>query len=127
MGSIEKIMKLYLDDDSVAAVLVALLRRDGHDVQLPMDAGLSGKDDPIHLAHAVLQNRVFLSHNYNDFKLLHDLVVAVQGHHPGILVVRKDNDPKRDLTMNGIVRALAKLVASGTPITDEYHILNHWR
>ena len=26
-------MKLYLDDDSVAAVLVALLQRAGHDVQ----------------------------------------------------------------------------------------------
>ncbi len=120
-------MKLYLDDDSVAAVLVALLRRGGHDVQLPVDAGLRGKDDPIHLAHAVLQNRVLLSHNYNDFKLLHDLVVAVQGHHPGILVVRRDNDPKRDLTMHGIVRAIAELLASGTQIADGYHMLNHWR
>ena len=70
-------MKLYLDDDSVAAVLVALLRRAGHDVQIPVDVGLSGKDDPIHLTHAVLQDRVLLSYNYGDFKLLHDLVHAL--------------------------------------------------
>jgi hypothetical protein len=86
---------------------------------------LAGDDDPVHLTHAVLQDRVLLSYNYRDFEQLHDLVVAVQGHHPGILVVRKDNDPKRDLTMHGIVRALAKLIASGAPIADEYHILNH--
>lgn len=120
-------MKLYLDDDSVAVVLVALLRRAGHDVQIPADAGIDGQEDPVHLTHAVLQDRVLLSHNYRDFKLLHDLVVAVRGHHAGILVVRKDNDPKRDLTMHGIVRAIAKLLASGMPIADEYHILNHWR
>jgi hypothetical protein len=120
-------MKLYLDDDSVAAVLVALLRRAGHDVRIPADAGIGGEDDPVHFTHAVLQDRVLLSHNHRDFKQLHNLVVAVQGHHPGILVVRKDNDPKRDLTMQGIVRALAKLLASGTPIADEYHVLNHWR
>jgi hypothetical protein len=120
-------MKLYLDDDSVAVVLVALLRRAGHDVQIPADAGIGGADDPVHLTHAVLQDRVLLSHNYRDFKLLHDLVMAVHGHHPGILVVRKDNDPEKDLTAHGIVRAIAKLIASGSPLVDEYHILNHWR
>lgn len=120
-------MKLYLDDDSVAAVLVALLRRAGHDVQIPADAGISGEDDPVHLTHALLQDRVLLSHNYRDSKKLHNLVLAAQGHHPGILVVRKDNDPRRDLTNHGIVRAIAKLLTSGTPIADQYHILNPWR
>ena len=47
-------MKLYLDDDSVAVVLVALLQRGGHDVQIPADAGIDGEDDPVHLSHAVL-------------------------------------------------------------------------
>ena len=120
-------MKLYLDDDSIAALLIALLRRAGHDVQIPAGVGLDGEDDPVHLTHAVRQDRVLLSHNYRDFDQLRDLVVAVQGHHPGILVVRKDNNPKRDLNEQGIVRAIAKLLASGTPIADEYHILNHWR
>ena len=73
-------MKLYLDDDSIDAVLIALLRRAGHDARIPADAGIGGADDPVHLTHAVLQDRVLLSHNYRDFEQLHDLVVAVQGH-----------------------------------------------
>jgi hypothetical protein len=59
--------------------------------------------------------------------LLHDLVMTVGGHHPGALVVRKDNNPKRDLTLPGIVGALTRLLASGLPIADSYHILNHYR
>jgi len=120
-------MKLYLDDDSAAALLVALLRQAGHDVQIPADVGMDGEDDPIHLSHAVREGRALLSHNYRDFKNLHNLVLTVAGHHPGILVVRKDNNPKRDLTAQGIVRAIARLVASGLPIADDYHVLNHWR
>ncbi len=122
-----KTMKLYLDDDSAAALLIRLLRRAGHDVQIPFDVGLNGRHDPVHLKHAALQDRVLLSHNHKDFELLHELVVALQGHHPGVFVVRKDNDPKRDLDSAGIVRAITKLLASGIPIADECHILNHWR
>ena len=119
-------MRLYLDDDSIAALLVALLRRAGHDVQIPADAGTSRADDPVHLTYAVVQDRVFLSHNHRDFEQLHDLIRAVQGHHPGILVVRKDNNPKRDLSVPGIVRAIANLLAAGVPIADTYQVLNHW-
>ncbi len=60
-------MILYLDDDSVAVVLVALLRRAGHDVQTPADAGIAGEDDPVHLTHAVLQDRDLLSHKLPRF------------------------------------------------------------
>jgi hypothetical protein len=120
-------MRLYPDDDSVAALLVTLLRRAGHDVQVPADAGMAGREDPAHLTHAIREGRVLLSHNHRDFKLLHDLVMTAGGHHPGILVVRKDNDPKRDLKAPGIVRALTRLLASGLPIADSYHILNHHR
>jgi predicted nuclease of predicted toxin-antitoxin system len=120
-------MRLYLDDDSVAAILVAMLGRAGHDVQIPSDVGLGGENDPVHLTHAVLDDRVLLSHNYRDFDELHDLVMAVHGHYPGILSVRKDNNPKKDLSAHGIVRAIAKLIASGTPIADACHVLNHWR
>lgn len=46
-------MNLYLDDDTVDKLLIRLLRRAGHDVLIPSDVGLSGKHDPIHLAHAI--------------------------------------------------------------------------
>ena len=55
------------------------------------------------------------------------LVLLVAGHHPGILVVRRDNDPRRDLRPRGIVRALRNLSASGVSIPDQLHIVNHWR
>jgi predicted nuclease of predicted toxin-antitoxin system len=120
-------MRLYLDDDSVAALLITLLRRAGHDAQVPADVGQAGEADPVHLAHAIRQDRVLLSHNYDDFKLLHDLIMTAGGHHPGLLVVRKDNNPQRDLSPAGIVRAIARLLAAGVPVADTYHVLNHWR
>ena len=41
-----------------------------------------------------------------DFTLLHDLVLLAGGHHPGILVVRRDNNPIRDMSPGAIVRAI---------------------
>lgn len=55
------------------------------------------------------------------------LIRAAGGQHPGILVVRQDNDLTRDMTARGIVRALANLLAAGVPLPDRYHILNQWR
>jgi predicted nuclease of predicted toxin-antitoxin system len=120
-------MRLYLDDDSVNPLLARLLRNAGHDVQLPQVVGLSGEPDSVHLTHAIRDTRVLLTKNYNDFERLHNLVAAAQGQHPGILVVRQDNDSKRDLTPRGIVRAIAKLEAAGVPIANSYHVLNQWR
>jgi predicted nuclease of predicted toxin-antitoxin system len=120
-------MRLYLDDDSASPRLATQLRQAGHDVQIPADVGKTGENDPVHLIHAVRDDRTLLSKNYDDFEDLHDLVVAVKGHHPGILVIRQDNDPKRDLKNHDIVRAIGKLLAAGVPVADEYIVLNHWR
>jgi hypothetical protein len=120
-------MKLYLDDDSIAALVVQLLRKAGHDVMIPADVGLSGERDPVHLRRAVREGRTFLTRNHRDFEDLHELVMETQGHHLGILVVRQDNNPKRDLDEAGVVRAIGKLLAAGVPIADQYIILNQWR
>ena len=69
----------------------------------------------------------YLTRDHGDFGDLHDLVLACGGHHPGMLVVRFDNDPRHNLTDRGIVTALANLEASRTPIPDQIHVLNHWR
>ena len=120
-------MRLYLDDDSADPLLVGLLRNAGHDVQIPADIGKSGSPDPVQLQHAILEDRVFLSGNHDDFALLHDLVLASKGHHPGILIVRRDNNPKKDLSPSGIVRAIHKLLKATVLLVDCLHILNHWR
>lgn len=87
-------MRLYLDDDSADPVLCRLLRRDGHDVQVPADVGLSGRTDQVHFAHAIRDDRAILTRNYRDFEDLHDLVVsATIGRHAGMLVVRFDSNP----------------------------------
>lgn len=120
-------MKLYLDDDSVDPLLVRLLRQAGHDVCLPADIGLSGADDPVHLTEAIADGRSFLSRNHDDFLQLHVLIMRAQGHHPGILIVRRDNDPTRDMTPRGVVHAISRLLESGVPVQDQFQILNHWR
>jgi hypothetical protein len=43
------------------------------------------------------------------------------------MIVRRDNDPSRDLKPAGIVRAIRNLLAASIPIRDGFHILNHWR
>jgi hypothetical protein len=120
-------MKRYLDDDSAQNLLVQLLRQAGHDVLIPADVGLAGQTDPIHLLHAMREQRVLLSHNYDDFRILHELPIEGQEHHPGMLIVRRDNDPRRDLKPAGIVRAIRKLEAAGVDTTDQYVILNQGR
>jgi predicted nuclease of predicted toxin-antitoxin system len=120
-------MRIYLDDDSAAQLLARLLRQAGHEVQIPADVGLSGEDDAVHLTHAVKDDRVLLTGNHRDFLNLHNLIMQVHGHHPGILVARRDNDPKRDLTPRSIVRAIRNFQTSNIPVLDEYVILNHWR
>jgi predicted nuclease of predicted toxin-antitoxin system len=120
-------MKLYLDDDSAKASLVRLLQKVGHNIVIPADAGLSGVSDPRHLMYTAQQNLVLLTKNHDDFEVLHLLVQATSGKHPGLLVVRLDNDPNRDMKDRDIVRAIANLEQACVPIANEFHILNHWR
>ena len=120
-------MNLYLDDDCAKGALVARLRKAGDQVMVPADASLSGADDPSHLLHAVQQGLVLLTKNHDDFRVLHLLVQATQGRHTGILAVRCDNDPTRDMKDADVVRAIRNLEQSGAPIGNELHILNHWR
>lgn len=121
-------MRLYIDDDSVDPTLIRLLRRDGHDVQLPSDVGLAGSSDQVHLAHAIRDRRAVLTRNYGDFEDLDDLVVyAASGHHAGILIVRYDNNPRNNMSSGDIARAVRNLEKAGVAIGDSCHELNHWQ
>ncbi len=120
-------MRIYLDDNSASPLLVKLLRKAGHDVQLPSEVGMIGKPDAAHLTHAIRDCRACLTQDYDDYQALQHLIEAAQGHHSGILVVRQDNDPTRDMSPKGIVNAVRKLEAAGVPIRDEYTVLNQWR
>lgn len=99
-------MKLYLDDNLASASLASHLRKAGHTVVLPADVGTSGYSDAQHLAQAATTTNVSLTGDHEDFLHLHLLVHATGGRHPGILVVRRDNDSTRDnlrSPWNGVV------------------------
>ena len=120
-------MNLYLDDDSVKASLIMLLKKAGHQVVIPADAGLTSASDPRHFMHTIQNNWVLLTRNHDDFEDLHLLMQAAGGQHTGLLVVRSDNDPSRDMKDRDIARAIANLEGAGVPVANELHILNHWR
>jgi len=120
-------MRLYIDEDSFSAALVGLLKSAGHDLVIPNEFGLRSATDPIQLIKAIVEDRALLTKNHDDFVDLNKLVIACGGHHPGILVIRSDNDPRRDMTERGIASSIGKLDRSGVPIRDAVHVLNHWR
>lgn len=120
-------MRLYLDEDSNRSFLAQVLRQAGHDVQTPAEVGLAGAVDPVQLTQSIHDQRVFLSRNYQDFEVLHLLILRAQGHHPGILIVRRDNAKKRNLSPYDIVRAVRNLHAAGIALVDQYIILNAWQ
>jgi predicted nucleic acid-binding protein len=124
---LDKEMRLYLDDDSSEKALVAILRKLEFDVQTSLEAALYGSTDAVHLAHAIRSNRTVLTRNYDDFRDLHDLIATAHGKHSGILVVRYDNDTRRDFDPPGIVRAIRKLRASKLTVFNHHHVLNQWR
>ena len=83
--------------------------------RVQMMTGDSVKKDPL------------LTHTYRDFEELHNLVVSAQGHHLGIIVIRRDDKRQRNLAPHNVVRALSKLEAAGIPIADQYITLNQWQ
>ena len=120
-------MNLYLDDDSSQALLVRLLRREGHTVITSMDAGMSGRKDAEHFAAAIQLVHVLLTHNHEDFDALHELIRISGGQHVGVFTVRRDNDKSKDMKPSDIVRAIRNLVAAAVPVADQLIVLNHWR
>ena len=68
-----------------------------------------------------------VTQDYKDFEDLHDLVMFAGGHHPGILIVRADNDPRNNMSDRQIGVAISRREAAGVPIADHLHVLNHWR
>jgi hypothetical protein len=120
-------MRIYIDEDLAAALLGRLLQTAGARCRYPDGRG-HARSFGRHSAHAWhSRDRVCLTANYDDYEELHLLVREARGTHAGIMVVRHDNDPTRDLTAKGVVAAIRTLEAAGVPIANEYIILNHWR
>jgi hypothetical protein len=120
-------MNLYLDDNRAGPRLAGLLVKAGHTVVRPAEVGLSGAWDPRHLEHAIRMGLAVLTADQEDFQDLDRLIQIAGGRHCGMLVVRYDNDPRRDMKPQHIVAAVGKLERSGALLANQVVILNQWR
>jgi hypothetical protein len=99
----------------------------GHTVVVPADTGCRGASDARHFQYAISARRVVLTADREDFRELPELVLVSGASHPGALVVRYDNDPKRDMKPKHTVVAIHRLEQSGLVIVNEIVVLNQWR
>jgi predicted nuclease of predicted toxin-antitoxin system len=120
-------VRILIDENLSSQRLAARLEAMGHDVVLVDDVGLLSASDARVLTWAIGQDRSVLTRDTEDFEELHDLVLASESHHPGMLFVRFDRNPRHNMTEQGIAIAVGKLDASGVPIPNLIHVLNHWR
>jgi Domain of unknown function (DUF5615) len=120
-------MEFYLDDCADANRLGILLRQEGHTVRTPRTEGTRGVDDPIHLEYAATRGYALITKNPKDFRLLHAEWQRQGRAHHGILLIYEENIRGKDMEPGDIVRANGKLLASGLPLFNELHVLNHWR
>lgn len=120
-------MKLLLDENTSDLRLASRLEARGHEPVLAIDVGLMSVSDARVLSLAIAQALPVLTRDAEDFTDLHDLIMTAGGHHPGVLIVRFDNDPRHNLTDRAIASAISKLESSGIPIADQTHVLNQWR
>ena len=120
-------LSLYLDDCADDDTLAALLRRAGHQVHTPRVAGTSGVSDSEHLAYAAHHRYTLLTKDPDDFIDLHHQYQATNRPHSGILLIYEEKEVSKNMSRAQIVAALGNLVASGIPVANHIHNLNHWR
>lgn len=93
----------------------------------PLELKTAGFPDARHFRRAIQMNRVLLTHNHDDFQDLHNLITTAGGKHPGVMIVRKDNDSSKDLSPRGIVNTIRRIEHAQYATESLLVILNHWR
>ena len=78
-------IEFYFDED-VSVLVADLIRARGFSVVTTLDAGNLGKSDEEQLAHAVKQEKAFLTHNRADFERLAQEYFASGAIHYGIII-----------------------------------------
>lgn len=116
-------MKILVDEDSQARAQLNLLRADGHDVVAIGELQKNGIPDPAVFDLAQSLERILLTHNAEDFLMLH----GERPGHRGIIAVYRDADPRKNMNHAQIAAAIRKLETVGTTIAGDFHVLNHWR
>ncbi len=80
----------HIDNDVPVELAQALIAR-GHTAWTARDLYLTGASDPEHLQHAAFNNRILVTHNKRDFRLLHQAWTTwfTLRPHAGILVIKQ--------------------------------------
>jgi hypothetical protein len=120
-------MRLYLDDDMDANVLIRVLQNEGHEVMSPRGVAMRGAEDEAHLRYAAAHQRAVVTANVRDFLVLHQMWQEAGRQHAGILALYRENNPQRDLTYAQLARAINRLERTGLPLQNTFHNLNMWR
>ena len=69
----------------------------------------------------------FFTANAGDFVELHQQWMLRHDNHHGILVIYRENNPVRDMTLQEIAQAIKQIERSGLPLRNSCYNLNFWR
>lgn len=115
-------LRLLIDEDSQAKLLVDLLRKATHDVTTINELQLSGVNDDSVFEQAIVLNRILLTKNCRDFETLHQQ----NNKHPGILAIYESSSSSKNMSFKNIVHAISNLEATQMPLQNQFISLNHW-
>ena len=99
--------QFHFDENTNYDIAVALMAR-GHDVVTSRDVGLDGHDDDEQLLAAATAGRILVTHNREDFILLHrtwqrwSRAWGATVAHAGILIVPQDKGVPPDMAAREI-------------------------
>lgn len=116
-------LRLLVDEDTEAHLLVELLRADGHDVLTVSEASLTAKSDQTILNFARSEQRVVLTRNCDDFFILHEADPA----HSGILAIYQDAAPRKSMNYAAIVRSIANLKSTRLALLGQFIVLTQYK
>src|SRR5687768_9898778 len=119
-------MRLYLDDDMDANVLISVLQEEGHEVISPRAVAMRGAQDAAHLRYAAARQYAVVTANVGDFLTLHQTWQEEGRQHAGILALYRENNPRRDMTYAQMAQAISRLERAGLPLQNTFHNLNMW-
>jgi hypothetical protein len=80
-------IRLYIDEDAMAGILVKGLRARGADVATVFEEQMTGRSDEEQLEYASERNRTLYTFNVGDFCRLHKEYQSQGKSHAGIIVV----------------------------------------
>lgn len=117
-------MKLLVDEDTKAKLLMARLDDAGHDAVSTQDIGSDSAPDQEVFAIARKLGRIVLTKNADDYLALREANNAPG--HPGVLAIYQDADPGKNMSYKDIVQAIDNIQVAGISLSDELIALNAW-